>query len=678
MKRRLRVPRTKSEVPIYEQQRGGDLHDAAVPQPHPATAEGRALEFVQRDEGRPLEPAAHTFFESRFGHTFADIQVHRTGDAGRVADDLHAKAFTVGSHIVLNPGQCPPESLEGQAVLAHELAHAVQNERVDPRGSAEPAGLPARSAAGDPAEADARRAASAVLAGRSAQVSAAPGALIAAQPQSSAAADERQAAKEEWLFEHKDVDWGATEKEKKPMRTGLAYQPTRAGGRELALGHEGRAALSELSLFDPTRAEGGARVKEFERAYAVFRLPMQMTLDGLGRVQDLLTAGAPQTPREMSKAQKGVFHRLGRGGRDSARKDVFGRWADRTSDLNKAMDNYMGVYQRLQGALLQWRSMKERILIKQKKAQLKQDTTKLAKLEAPAKTIVAVIGAFQGGLSAYESFKPEAVAPTEPDMDVARAEVESDIDFRTGAQKGVSRAGQVKGLAQKGAGAVGGAVGISMESVIQWAMGDSDEIAGLKASIDRLKQEIEAADERAEDFAIDAAATSLQGTSKESRAAALGVSTERTKSREAAEIFAGVMGDKSVDARLLTLCAEAYQELRMFGEKALEAYGPVAATLPAVKRLVSQPGHQYEIQLTRQQRRADMESLMAGGSGGFAYSDYEALMDAAGTAQTYGALLQKEYPKWAQRALQWEAFFGRMTGGMRLDEYGAQRAKLKQ
>jgi hypothetical protein len=162
----------------------------------------------------------------------------------------------------------------------------------------------------------------------------------------------------------------------------------------------------------------------------------------------------------------------------------------------------------------------------------------------------------------------------------------------------------------------------------------------------------------------------LSGTTKENRAAALGVGTERTKSRESAEIFAGVMGGESTDARLLTLCAEAYQELRMFAEKALEAFGPVDALFPAVRKFVNSRESQYEIRQTQNQRRYDRGNLEAP----LSFSDYEDLMNTAGAAKKYGDLIRKEFPEWQQRADAWGAFFGKMTGS-RLDEYAHQRGR---
>ena len=58
--------------------------------------------------------------ERRLGFDFAHVRVHAGAAAARSADGLGARAFTVGSHIVLGAGA------GGDALLAHELAHVVQ------------------------------------------------------------------------------------------------------------------------------------------------------------------------------------------------------------------------------------------------------------------------------------------------------------------------------------------------------------------------------------------------------------------------------------------------------------------------------------------------------------------------------------------------------------------------
>lgn len=83
------------------------------------------------DEGlsspaRPLDTSTRTFMESRFGRDFSQVQVHENSRAATSATAINAKAYTLGSHIVFGAGQYQPGSNEGRRLLAHELAHTVQ------------------------------------------------------------------------------------------------------------------------------------------------------------------------------------------------------------------------------------------------------------------------------------------------------------------------------------------------------------------------------------------------------------------------------------------------------------------------------------------------------------------------------------------------------------------------
>jgi hypothetical protein len=76
--------------------------------------------------GRPLDPATRSFFEPRFQRDFSDVRVHTDPEAQQSARDVHALAYTVGSHIVFDAGRYAPQSLDGTRLLGHELAHTLQ------------------------------------------------------------------------------------------------------------------------------------------------------------------------------------------------------------------------------------------------------------------------------------------------------------------------------------------------------------------------------------------------------------------------------------------------------------------------------------------------------------------------------------------------------------------------
>lgn len=76
--------------------------------------------------GRPLDSSTRGFMESRFGTDFSGVRVHDDPAAAHSAADVHARAYTVGRHVVFAAGEYAPGTTEGRRLLAHELAHVVQ------------------------------------------------------------------------------------------------------------------------------------------------------------------------------------------------------------------------------------------------------------------------------------------------------------------------------------------------------------------------------------------------------------------------------------------------------------------------------------------------------------------------------------------------------------------------
>lgn len=81
---------------------------------------------VLRSPGQPLDAATRAFMEPRFGHDFSNVRVHTDTTAAESARAVNALAYTVGPNVVFDTGQYTPEASEGKRLLAHELAHVVQ------------------------------------------------------------------------------------------------------------------------------------------------------------------------------------------------------------------------------------------------------------------------------------------------------------------------------------------------------------------------------------------------------------------------------------------------------------------------------------------------------------------------------------------------------------------------
>ena len=133
--------------------------------------------------GQPLDRSTRTLMESRFGHSFGHLSVHRIGaqlsskplamgepedrfeqEADRMSDlvmrsqeiasgpgydfsqirvhtdaratesarAVNALAYTVGNHIVFGSGQHAPGTVSGRRLLAHELTHVIQQSAQHP------------------------------------------------------------------------------------------------------------------------------------------------------------------------------------------------------------------------------------------------------------------------------------------------------------------------------------------------------------------------------------------------------------------------------------------------------------------------------------------------------------------------------------------------------------------
>lgn len=76
--------------------------------------------------GSLIEPAIRQDMEQRFGHDFSRVRLHTDGEAARNAQSLGAQAFAYGSSIVFGKNAFSPGTRAGRNLLAHELAHVVQ------------------------------------------------------------------------------------------------------------------------------------------------------------------------------------------------------------------------------------------------------------------------------------------------------------------------------------------------------------------------------------------------------------------------------------------------------------------------------------------------------------------------------------------------------------------------
>lgn len=80
----------------------------------------------QLGNGQALDSSVRRRMQSVFGHDFAGVRVHTDAKARELSDGLNARAFTIGNDIAFGGEEYKPGTPVGDALIAHELAHVVQ------------------------------------------------------------------------------------------------------------------------------------------------------------------------------------------------------------------------------------------------------------------------------------------------------------------------------------------------------------------------------------------------------------------------------------------------------------------------------------------------------------------------------------------------------------------------
>ena len=86
---------------------------------------------LSRGGGSPLPQILLAKMEAAFGADFSAVRVHVGPQPARIG----ALAFTTGNDLYFAPGQYQPDSVRGQQLIGHELAHVVQQRSGRVRGA---------------------------------------------------------------------------------------------------------------------------------------------------------------------------------------------------------------------------------------------------------------------------------------------------------------------------------------------------------------------------------------------------------------------------------------------------------------------------------------------------------------------------------------------------------------
>lgn len=82
--------------------------------------------------GEALDEMTRMEMESAFGYDLKDVRIHETKQAGELARELQAEAFTIGADIFTTEGRFNLPTRENRGLLAHELTHVIQQAHPSP------------------------------------------------------------------------------------------------------------------------------------------------------------------------------------------------------------------------------------------------------------------------------------------------------------------------------------------------------------------------------------------------------------------------------------------------------------------------------------------------------------------------------------------------------------------
>ncbi len=134
-----------------------------------------AVDRAGRGAGEPIPSPLRARLERALGADLSSVRLHDGAASAAAAKALHARAFTVGQSVHFGAGRYQPSSPRGQALIAHEVAHAVQQRGAAAPGALDPFDV---SAPSDAHEQEADQFAKAFAAGESASLQELPRQII--------------------------------------------------------------------------------------------------------------------------------------------------------------------------------------------------------------------------------------------------------------------------------------------------------------------------------------------------------------------------------------------------------------------------------------------------------------------------------------------------------------------
>ncbi len=150
---------------------GASIARAATGDPRIAPDADVHVDAAARGSGAALPGGLAGSLSSALGADVSGVRIHTGAESQRAAAALAANAYTIGSDVHFGAGKYRPGDADGERLIAHEVAHTVQQRGAAPSGSFE------LSTPGDASEVEAESFADAFASGAPAAVTPRAGAV---------------------------------------------------------------------------------------------------------------------------------------------------------------------------------------------------------------------------------------------------------------------------------------------------------------------------------------------------------------------------------------------------------------------------------------------------------------------------------------------------------------------
>lgn len=407
----------------------------------------------------------------------------------------------------------------------------------------------------------------------------------------------------------------------------------------------GRSLFTPLQLQGPDiyRATG---LGAFRTQYEIYKIPVHHTQRALGRVNDLVDAGAPRTPAEIDAQTAKRFKKLSTTEqKDATKQNSANQWIEQQEEMESDFASYMGAREDLQAVILRMRAANEILRRRGLEAKKAGKESEKGKIDQAADTLVKIVDTAIMAGNAMTALEKGFLSSGAAGEEYTEADVYNDVagkpNIASATTKKTGAAKKAYELAKDNAGK------LNLKNIFIWAMGDGQKYIQLEADIRLLNSQIAESGIKVEDLGIEAAQkdfANIHITISDRRGAFEG---KRATTRDAAQTFGQAMGGKNKTIAV-AMMAEAYQELELFGNRALEEGMQLHPSSMSVWNWLSNHEERYKVM-----RRDPFDSFA---------SDVNELVPIIRDTEKATNLLKTEVPVWNATARTWKNFLSDVVG----------------